>query len=154
MTSILLPWVEKLGLRHQGVLVSAMRGCDTAPRHDPSKLAQRILRASVLIPHAGRFANPATYINQEPDERAWWAIAAPFLASWDQYPNHYVWHFIHATQIIGYLGPGSHPIWAGRWMDFYFRACKKQHVCPETRSAMDERLNADEESFRQQQEVA
>lgn len=33
MPSIIQPWVENIGLRHQGVLVSAMRGCDTAPRH-------------------------------------------------------------------------------------------------------------------------
>ena len=37
----------ELGLRHQGVLISAMRGCDTAPRSDPSKVIQRILRGAV-----------------------------------------------------------------------------------------------------------
>ena len=51
MTSILQNWVMNLGLRHQGVLVSSIRGCDNAPRHDPSKIIQRLLRGSILIPH-------------------------------------------------------------------------------------------------------
>jgi hypothetical protein len=71
MPSILQSWVEKLGLRHQGVLVSAMRGCDLAPRHDPSKLAQRLLRGAVLEPHCGRVVKPVSYIVVEPDEIKW-----------------------------------------------------------------------------------
>ncbi len=33
-TSIVQPWAAKLGLRHQGVLVSAVRGCDSISRED------------------------------------------------------------------------------------------------------------------------
>lgn len=151
MTSIFLEWTTKIGLRHQGVLVSAMRGCDTAPRHDPSKLAQRILRASVLMPHAGRLVNPASYITQEPDNEKWWDAVNPFLYSWDHYPNHYVWHFIHAAEVIGYLAPDEHPIHASRWRRFYFAACAKQHVAPESEREMNKRLNADEELFKERQ---
>lgn len=147
MTSILLDWVQALGLRHQGVIVSAMRGCDVAPRHDPSKLAQRILRASVLLPHAGRFTDPRTYITQEPNRDRWWAAVRPFLRSWDHYPNHYVWHFIHASQVVGYCGPAQHPVHADRWLEFYLLACRRQHVRPESANQMNDRLNADEDAF-------
>jgi len=152
MPSILQPWVEKLGLRHQGVLVSAMRGCDTAPRHDPSKIAQRLLRGAVLIPHCGRFANPKTYITIEPDEHKWWNMISPFLRSWDHYPNHYVMHFIHATEIIAYCGPTYDPTFSTRWNEFYWRACHTLHLNVEAYGQMNERLNRDEETFYKAQE--
>lgn len=147
MTSILQPWVENLGLRHQGVLVSALRGCDVAPRHDPSKLIQRLLRGSVLIPHCGRTGQPKTYIVVEPDLHKWWEAVTPFLRSWDHYPNHYVMHFIHATEILGYYAPDDEPSFGSRWFSFYSKACHALHVNPETREQLDHRLNLDEEAF-------
>lgn len=152
MPSILQPWVETIGLRHQGVLVSAMRGCDTAVRHDPSKIAQRLLRGAVLEPHCGRTANPLTYIVIEPDEEKWWEGIRPFLRSWDHYPNHYVMHFIHATEIIGYRGPEQHPVFADRWLDFYEKACHALHLTPETLMQLERRLNQEEAAFYAAQE--
>jgi hypothetical protein len=35
-TGILQEWVARLGLRHQGVLVTAIRGCATMPKEDAS----------------------------------------------------------------------------------------------------------------------
>jgi hypothetical protein len=151
MPSILQPWVEEIGLRHQGVIVSAMRGCDTAPRHDPSKVAQRLLRGAVLEPHIGRTGKPKTYMVVEPDYREWYKMIDPFLRSWDHYPNHYVMHFIHATEIIGYLGPLIHPVYSERWLNFYLAACNAMHVTPESKDQLNDRLNADEETFYAQQ---
>ncbi len=153
MSSILQPWVEALGLRHQGVIVSAMRGCDTAARHDPSKLFHRLLRGAVLLPHCGRFATPLTYIVVEPDEDKWWAGVRPFLDSWDHYPNHYVVHVIHAAEIIGYYGPEESPVFGLRWLAFYRAACHKLHLFPETRTVLDDRLNADEALFKARQDA-
>lgn len=31
---VLRPWVRKLGLRHQGVIITALRGCDIANKED------------------------------------------------------------------------------------------------------------------------
>ncbi len=152
MPSILQPWVADIGLRHQGVLVSAMRGCDIAPRYDPSKLVQRILRGAVLNPHCGRTGKPMTYIMVEPDADKWWEIASPFLRSWDHYPNHYVMHFIHATEIVGYLGPAEGPVFGLRWREFYYRACHALHLNPETADQLNERLNRDEAAFYAAQE--
>ena len=147
MPGILQPWVETLGLRHQGVLVSAMRGCDIAPRHDPSKLMQRLLRGAVLEPHCGRAVKPVSYIVVEPDPKLWWQTVDAFSGSWDHYPNHYIVHVIHAAEIIGYYGPTDAPVFATRWRDFYFRAVHILHMNPETREQLDTRLNADEEAF-------
>lgn len=153
MPSILQPWVQDLGLRHQGVIVSGMRGCDLAPRHDPSKIAQRLLRGAVLEPHCGRLVKPASYMITEPDHRKWWDMITPFLSSWDHYPNHFVMHFIHTTEIIAYCGSVESPVFADRWLDFYMKAMHLLHVNPETKAQLDERLNADEELFKKMQIV-
>jgi hypothetical protein len=152
MPGILLPWVEQLGLRHQGVLVSAMRGCDTAPRHDPSKLVQRLLRGAVLTPHIGKYGNPKTYIQIEPNEEKWWEALNGFLRNWDHYPNHYVIHFVHATEIIGYHGPVDSPVFSNRWERVYLASVHALHMQPETKEQLDARLNANEEEFFAQQE--
>lgn len=152
MPSILQPWVEELGLRHQGVLVSAMRGCDIAPRHDPSKIAQRLLRGAVLEPHCGRTGKPMTYIMVEEDYGKWEDLMSPFLHSWDHYPNHYVMHFIHAVEIIGYLGLITIPVFSHRWLEFYKRACNLLHLNPETAEELNNRLNKEEAEFYAAQE--
>lgn len=152
MPSILQDWVQELGLRHQGVLVSAMRGCDNAPRHDPSKIIQRLLRGAILVPHVGKYGNPKTYMAIEPAEDEWWTSANAFLRNWDHYPNHYVIHFIHATEIVGYKGPIGMPTYAHRWLAFYRLSCRAFHLSPETEEELDNRLNANEEEFFAQQE--
>ncbi len=53
--NILKPWTEKLGLRHQGVLMAIIRGCDNAPKEDPAKsLARCIQRQAFLVYREGR----------------------------------------------------------------------------------------------------
>ena len=151
MISVLQDWVMNLGLRHQGVLVSAMRGCDVAPRHDPSKIIQRLLRGSILIPHVGKYGNPKTYMCIEDDVNKWWEYANAFLRNWDHYPNHYLIHFIHATEIIGYKGPINSPTFSDRWKMFYWQSCQALHFTPETEEHLDNRLNANEEEFFAQQ---
>lgn len=52
--SVLQDWVTELpGLRHQGVLISAVRGCDTAARHSADKKLVRSLRCAVLNAFVG-----------------------------------------------------------------------------------------------------
>ncbi len=153
VSSILQPWVTQTGLRHQGVLMSAMRGCDTAPRHDPSKLVQRLLRGAVLESHCGRAAKSVSYIVVEPDVTVWWKAVNAFVRSWDHYPNHYVIHFIHAVEIIGFYGPKESPVFCNRWRILYCKAVYLLHFNPETKEQLDNRLNADEAEFtRLQQE--
>lgn len=149
MQSILYPWVTDLGLRHQGALLSGMRSCDTAPRHDPSKLLSRVLRASVLIPHAGRFPDERVgYIVWVESEVEWWEkYVTPFLKSYDQYPNHFVVHILQAAEIIGYSAPEECPFFNLRWLEFYKRMCLSLHVNPEGKDQMNERLDADNETF-------
>jgi hypothetical protein len=144
MGSILQDWVCGLGLRHQGVLVSAVRGCDDAPKDDPSKLFVRCYRAVILNAHCVNPEKAATFIQVVPvmtlAERFY-----NFRKNLDHYPHHYVMHFIHAIEIIGYKHPSSEV--RAIWREFYNTLCRGLHVSPESEMELDYRLNADEETF-------
>lgn len=150
ITGILQEWVAKLGLRHQGVLVSCIRGCDTAPKDgDPSKNLSRALRGMILNTHCANPQNAKSYIEyctlseitKRQDE---------FRKNTDHYPHHFIMHIIHASEIIGYKHPDS--FMQEIWMNFYIKMCKSLHMNPETEKQMDQRLNADEESFYKNQQ--
>lgn len=143
MKSILKEWVTGLGLRHQGVLLTAVRGCDTAPKNDPSKMLIRSLRAEILNAHCGDAAKARTFIESVSGDELMRRFDA-FRRSVDHYPHHYVMHVVHACEVIGYKAP---PERAGYWRGFYVILCNGLHLTPETEAELDHRLNADEETF-------
>jgi hypothetical protein len=141
MKSILFHWVECLGLRHQGVLMSCVRGCDSVPKDDASKLLARCLRAKVLLSFDDK---PSSFIDRvEPDELGRRMIAV--LENHDHYPVHYLLHILHGAEIIGYKHPDS--LTRDRWLWFYVNLAKCFHLTPETEVQMDERLGACEGVF-------
>lgn len=142
--SVLQSWVAALGLRHQGVLLTAVRGCDTAPKNDPSKMLARAYRGVILNCHCGDPAKAMTFIESPPWNEVHDRMVA-YRKNLDHYPHHYVMHLTHASEIVGY----KHPDRKVRecWMHFYLMLCKGLHVQPETESQLDERLNADEATF-------
>lgn len=144
MKSVLQDWVMNLGLRHQGVLVSAVRGCDTTRRDDKSKLIVRMYRDAVLNPHVGDSTKSKSYITK---------TDFVLLQQWffelsrdhDHIPHHYLMHLMHAAEVIGY----HHPLdqYRDNWLTFYLRMCNKLHVNPETKEQLDARLDASEDDF-------
>jgi hypothetical protein len=50
MPKLMREWTENLTIRQQAVLVSAVRGCDGAPKDDPSKSILWALRWDILHP--------------------------------------------------------------------------------------------------------
>lgn len=142
--SVLKPWVMRLGLRHQGVLLTSVRGCDTAPKHDASKLLARDYRGEILKCHCGNASKAATFI-EEPSHEELIKRFLDYRKNLDHYPHHYVMHLVHAAEIVGYY----HPSVPRRelWNQFYRDLCRGLHVNPETKEELDARLNADEETF-------
>lgn len=140
--SVLQSWVMHLGLRHQGVLLTAIRGCDISPKEDISKSLIRCYRYEILKCHCGDAAKSASFIEfvseNELDRRM-----IRFLKNCDHYPMHYVLHLMHATEIVGYKKPSVD------WLWFYRKLCKILHVNPEGEEQLDKRLNATEEQFAQ-----
>jgi hypothetical protein len=148
--SILQPWVSELDLRIQGVLMAAVRGCDTAPRHDTSKILQRIYRSEILECSCGDPKKSVSFILAADVPTTVKQMNA-FLEDCDHYPLHYIMHMVHAAEILGYL----HADYVRRdmWHSFYTSACRKFHLRPEEVTEMKRRLTADEESFGKAQEV-
>lgn len=145
MPSIIQDWVTSLHLRQQGVLVSAVRGCDVAPKHDSCKPLSRALRAEILVPAS---PEPSSYMQFVDDAELVRRMDA-FLGNFDHYPIHFVMHLLHAASIVGYYSP-SRP---EPWRKFYHAACKKLHVHPESKEDVERRLCAPEDVFQAQQDV-
>ena len=144
MASVLQDWVMDLGLRHQGTLLTAVRGCDTAPKDDPSKLFVRCFRALILCAHCGDPRKAKTFIEavDEDEERRRFDA---FRKNCDHYPAHYLGHLLHSIEIIGYKHPDCYV--RARWEWYYLRMVQAQHLNPEMEQQMDDRLNAGEETF-------
>ncbi len=150
MKSILQDWVMGLGLRQQGVLLGAIRGCDTMGKEDPSKAFVRVLRGFLLNPHCGDARKARSFI-ANPDLFEADRLFAAFVRDMDHYPLHYVTHLMHAIQIVGCYHPNKDI--ASWYLNFYNTMCHKLHVNPETIVQLEGRLNADEETFAKLQQV-
>jgi len=143
--SILQDWVLNLpGLRHQGVLLTAVRGCDTSPKEDSSKAITRCMRETMLNCFVGDSSKSVCFIEKVSDDELQLRMKN-YLHSLDNYPCHYLMHSIHAAEIIGYFHPDSHT--ASRWSTFYRNACHKLHLYPERLDQLNARLLKDEAVF-------
>lgn len=148
---VLRPWVRALPLRHQGVLVTAIRGCDTAHKEDRSKSLSRMIRRAVLNPADERETTMAGgFFGFEPERLK--SDLHDFLHSLDAYPLHYVMHLMHACEVIGYEYPPPSAFCDVYDEQFYMKEfflkvyqvmCYTLHVNPEAREQMVERLTLD-----------
>lgn len=145
VTGILQEWVAELGLRHQGVLLTAVRGCDTAPKEDASKAFSRAVRGVLLNTHCANPENSRSFIESLTPGRIWVRFEDLKKSGFDSYPHHFVMHLIHACEIIGYCHPDQDM--AHTFVRIYQEFCRKLHLQPEGPEALDRRLNADETSF-------
>lgn len=149
---ILQAWVVILGLRHQGVLMSAIRGCDVVSRDDASKWLARYYRGCILVPHCKDLAKSASFMmpmhGQLPK---FWEYANTMLNFHDHLPHHYIMHVVHSAEVLGYKHPDA--IIQGTWRDFYRLFCDKLHLNFETEKQLDERLDAKEDDFEIAQDI-
>lgn len=144
MKSVLQDWVMELGLRHQGVLLTAVRGCDTSPKNDASKMFIRSYRAKVLNCHCGDPRKAATFIEEVglDGELDRFRLLRKNV---DHLPHHYLMHLIHAIEIVGYKHPDQKV--REQWSWFYYKLVHGLHLVQETEEQLDQRLNADEAAF-------
>ena len=143
MKSVLQDWLMGIGLRHQGVVLSAVRGCDTLPKHHPVKRFTGALRCDTLVSFS---PNPSSFFKQVERPEFTDLLAALDL---DELPLHYVMHLLHAAEVLAYYHPDRNR--ADCWQMFYLRVVKKLHLNPETKEQMDVRLNASEDVFAEDQ---
>lgn len=140
LNPVMRQWTTLLPLRHQGVLTSALRDCDGAPKDDLSKGLTKMIRRAILNPADARetkfaggfFGFDAAVLKVQLIE---------FIHSKDQYPLHYVTHLMHACEVIAYK---HHDV---RFRVFFHMAYSALvhgfHLHPETEKEMDNRLTFD-----------
>jgi hypothetical protein len=121
----------------QAVLISAVRGCDGAPKNDPSKPILWALRWDTINPSDESFDPNTTtsFMGYTVDLKV---AVRQFLGSMDPYPLHFVTHLLHAAEICGYFHPDEKI--RGFWQSFYNRACSALHMNPETQAELVHRL--------------
>lgn len=137
---VLRPWVRVLPLRFQGVLLTAIRGCDGAPKEDPSKSLSRMIRRAILNPADPRESlKSGGFFGFDKDRLL--SDLKDLFHSLDQYPLHYVMHLCHACQVIGYCHPHGH--YQEFFTNVYYLFCCTFHLEPETYNQMEVRLTED-----------
>lgn len=149
MSSIIQDWVAELGLRYQGVIVSAVRGCDTSSKHSPVKTLARYYRGAVLRPHCGNLSKSASFMEAPKSASEFMQTSKDAFDLIDAVPMHYVLHLVHAAQIVGLYHPDLETQSAWSW--FYQYAVRRFHLQPESPVELSRRLEADEATFAKDQ---
>lgn len=130
--SVVRSWVSGCSFKQQTVLLTALRGVDGAIKQDPSKNFCKAMRMTLLqnaSPGKGTFMQ-FTIKGED---------ALRFVENIDHYPVHWVLHFTHAAEIVGYKCP--HKELREWWHEFYLRMVNAMHMNPETEEALDIRLS-------------
>ena len=131
MKNVVQDWVGGLTLKQQTVVLSAIRGCDGAPKDDLSKPFVRALRATVLENAVdGECSFMGSYIDS--------AQTKAFLKALDPYPMHWLLHFTHAVECVGYGHPNLAV--AAWWENLYLSICNALHFMPESLETWERRL--------------
>ncbi len=132
-TSAVQPWLSKLSWKTQTVLLSALRGCDGKEKEDYSKPFTRKFRSVVLF-DAGASDVPNSFMHDSVGEEN----VVKFISNLDHYPMHWLIHFTHAIEIIGYYHP--HPRIKDFWFTMYVNITHALHFNIETKAQLEERL--------------
>lgn len=144
MTSIVQEWVTHLGLRHQGILMAGVRGCDVLPKEHPCKLLTRFYRSCVLNAHCGDPAKAKSFMVwlESPEN---YDLGKRVLSDFDNFPYHFVVHMLHSAEVLGYYHPDVEV--ATFWGWYYQSLVHKMHLNFESKEQLDARLSPDEETF-------
>jgi hypothetical protein len=134
MNQLLRPWILELPLQQQCVLMAAIRGCDSVPKEDNSKRILRSYRYTVLHNAKPLTADNIFMVAEVPTP----FDVLRFVGSLDHYPMHWLMHFIHAVEIVGYKHP--EPDVRGWWGNLYDTLIHNLHVQPETEEQLNTRL--------------
>ncbi len=131
MTSVVKSWLKALTLKQQTVLLSAIRGPDGIAKEDVAKKFVRAFRSVVL---EDACPDRPGFMADMPSG----AERATFLKRPDTYPLHWLMHFMHAVEIVGYKHPDEMIRWT--WRELYRDMCDMLHVGMEPAEVMDVRL--------------
>lgn len=144
MNSVLQDWVMELPLREQGVLLTAVRGCDfeaktwtsTGIAYSPGRRLTAFIRFC--------FMNPADPREVDFEEGSFFQSKppSPFKPSeFGHLPQHWYSHVMHALEIIAYRHPSQFT--ANQSANLYLAMVHNLHLNPENQNQMVNRLSED-----------
>jgi hypothetical protein len=144
MQSVLQSWVMALPLREQGTLLTAVRGCDVAPKvwgpngevvDTPERRLTAYIRWCFMNPADPREVDiPGAFFQSRPPE--------PFKPSaLGHYPLHWVSHVMHALEIVAHRHP-TQEVGEQAWA-LYEALVHGLHLNVETCGQMGRRLTED-----------
>lgn len=129
----------KLGLREQGTLLTAIRGCDLVPKFPLDSMERTLtafVRCAVMVPFDAREVDSEIGCFMQSK------IPTNFRASsLGHYPHHWVMHLLHAMQIISYKCPDFEA--RNQAEEVYTKLVNSMHLNVETSRQMTDRLNED-----------
>ena len=138
-------WAAALTYQQQSVLFLATRGPDGVAKKHPCKAVYAAYRGTVLNAacygrplHWGEKADGFMSLDVIADAVKWEEAVKAFFDSADALPHHYLTHFMHGAQIVGFKHPDMR--FRERWSAFYLRLVESMHLMPETEEQMDQRL--------------
>ncbi len=138
-TSVIQDWVaEQCTWKQQAVLLTAIRGCDGVLKEDPSKAVVRQFRQAILRKADNREGPASGGFMTHSISWDWDQISDAFLENMDHYPMHWLMHFAHACEIVGYKHPQDHLQNHFSWL--YLEIVRALHLQPETEKQLDARL--------------
>ncbi len=125
-------------------MLSALRGCDGIPKEDVSKKFTRKLRAVMFYPALVNVLD--TEVDNYMKTVLTGADLDQLVKHLDHYPMHWVMHFAHACEIVGYRHPDEAV--AQFWLMVYTRLVREGlHLNPENIEQLDTRLGDAEEWY-------
>lgn len=144
MSSVLQKWVEDLPLRHQGTLLTAVRGCDSEAKvwtrrgvaYSPARRLVAFIRYC--------FMNPADPREIDSEEGAFFMSTPPMPfkpSEFGHLPQHWYAHVMHGLEIIGYWHPDREL--RNRALYLYESMVHNLHLNIETAEQMHDRLTED-----------
>ena len=133
--SVIQPWVTALPLRMQSTMLLSLRGPDGCSKENVAKILLRQLRSAVLVP-----AFPGTPDSFMGDQRGYveWSVAKWFIDNHDEYPHHWIMHFVHAAEIVGQFHPDA--TIRAFWQEVYVEMASGFHMLPENGYELRHRL--------------
>lgn len=138
-------WMRALPLQQQSVLFLGARGPDGTAKFHPCKPVVIAYRATVFIAakygrslNWGEKADTFMSLDIFADADRWDQAVATWFENNGSLPHHYLLHFYHGVEILGYKHPDVR--FRDRWLGFYYKACDEMHVRQETEEQMDKRL--------------
>jgi hypothetical protein len=130
MKCVLQDWVLECSFKEQTVLMTALRGCDVVKK-DIGKPLVRIMRF-VILKNADSSTGFGTFDLITPTQ------IDEFSSQIGLYPVHWLQHFMHGCEIIGYRHTDADTAYS--FQQLYIGICKALHTNPEMCSQMTDRL--------------